>query len=297
MGPRSISSCFTASQRSRRCLLALGLSACATDNSPARIQFTQDTTIINTRLASDVAMRVLDKRGHDVEKARVGYVVAPDSLLWVMQNGKVGCLKNGVGTVTVSSGTISALTNVRCELIASLGPKWSFNVVRLIVGDPGVPIPADPRGEEGKPMERARFPITVSDSTVVQLKDGLLFGLTMGSSWIGLTAGGRADVGVWAEVYERIFNQKEVHIGAGDFFMHRLAQGEYQLDSTFERAGVRAAWTATPCAGASGTPDIHDTCIARAGAALVLRNTTSAPIDRHISLMWTTAKRMSVKKL
>lgn len=287
MGSRLISRCF---------LLVAGLSACA-DHSPARIQFMQDTTTINTRLASDVGMRVRDKRGRDVEKARVGYAVAPDSLLWVMQNGKFGCLKNGVGTVTVSTGNISGTTHVQCDLIASLGPKWAFNVVRLIIGEPGVPLPADPRGENGEPMLRARFPVSVADSSVVQLKDGMLHGLKLGSTFVRLSAGGRADMAVFAEVHERIFNAKDITIGGGDFFMERLVPGEYQLDTRFDRSGVVTVWTGTRCPAALPTAEVHDMCSVGAGAALVLRNTSAVPIRGHISLMRTTATRPRVARL
>lgn len=302
MGSRSKSSSFkTDSGNSSKlatvlALLTAGLGAC-TDHTPARIQFTADTTTINTRLASDVGLRVLDAHGRPVERARVGYAVAPESLLWVMPNGKFGCLGNGVGTVTVTSGAAAGTTHVECRLISSLGPRGGFNVVRLIVGDPPVPIPADPRDEHGMPMDRVRFPVTVADSTIVELKDGMLRGVKIGSSFVSLTAGGKSDVGLLAEVYERIVDARAIGLGAGDVFTQPLAPGNYQLDMRFTSGGVAASWTGTQCPDTPAAPDVHVWCIVGPGASLTLRNPSRSPAQGHMSLMRTAAKRRRVARL
>jgi hypothetical protein len=275
--------------------LLLGASAC-TDHSPARIQFTEDTTTVNTRLASDVGVRVLDKHGHVVDRARVGYEVAPDSILWVMANGKFGCLRNGVGVVSVSSGRLGATTHVRCDLIATLGPaSWGAGI-QLVLGGPPVPVPVDPRDARGERMDRVRFPITVHDSTIVQLKDGMLVGLRMGSTSVDATAGGKANIFLDARVYESVLSATPVSLAPGESVTEPLVAGEYQFDTRFDGGGTAAWWSGTSCPPAAPALEIHASCTTIGGGALVIRNTSALPVRGYINLMRTAPRRRNVRE-
>ncbi|HEX5970963.1 MAG TPA: hypothetical protein VFY85_03495 [Gemmatimonadaceae bacterium] len=167
--------------------LAILTSACG-ETPPARIEVPSDTVTVNSTLWTPVGIRVLDEHGKSLPDTLIHYAVEDTSLLSMSVPGLVNCHDDGTSAVTASAATVTARLVVRCRLVRRFGlPQF----VELVAGGPAVPLEIVALDDSGNAMPDVRLQVTISDSTVIALRNGEVHGLKPGFARIEVGSSGR----------------------------------------------------------------------------------------------------------
>jgi hypothetical protein len=169
----------------------LALAACG-EPVPARIEAPRDTITINTTLIEPVAAQVVDAQGRGVPRAVIGAVARPDSIVELYGRGGVQCRKNGVATLTLTSGALHATSTVRCHIADRIAMNEMESCLQ--VGDAPVPLSVQASDEEGRPMSQVRLSMRNSDTTILRLDEHGITALRPGLATIEASTGRREAV-------------------------------------------------------------------------------------------------------
>jgi hypothetical protein len=162
-------------------------SACA-DTLPARIQVPRDTLILNSTMWTPLDVRVLNREGAVIEHASVSYTHTAPPRLQVDRNGAVNCEEDGTYVIVVSAGTAAARLPIRCHLARRFGDS---GIQSLIAGGQPVPFGLSAYDEQGHLIQHVRLPLIITDTTTIQLRDGMVYGLKPGRATIWTQSFGR----------------------------------------------------------------------------------------------------------
>jgi hypothetical protein len=252
-----------------------GLPGCI-DQTPVRIVFARDTLTINTRFPNAPGARAVNRAGDTLAERVLRYSAAPAAMVRVSESGRVSCLESGYGTLAVSAGAARAQTPVHCWLVHRIAMPMSIS---LQVGASPRRIEAEAFDDSSHVIPHAHLGITVNDTTIVALRDGMLAGIRVGRTMVSATAGDRYPTGSMVNVYQRVLWGEPVQLAVGQSKSWALAPGEYQLDMLFSSppAGdaVIVSWPGTYCGDLPPGLERHVRCLVRgeAGSArLVVRH-------------------------
>lgn len=176
----------TAALRSPHLLTIVVLLGACTDSTPARIAVPGDTLVINTLQWTPFSKSVLNKAGREIRGALVTYRSVPDSLLEFARDGSVLCRGDGAGALTLTADTAHAELPVRCRIVRRFSRP---NASKLIVGGPPVPLGIQAYDAEGSRLDPVRLRLVISDTAIIKLVNGLVYGLRPGASSIGAHSG------------------------------------------------------------------------------------------------------------
>jgi hypothetical protein len=166
--------------RSALLVVALGANACA-DNIPARIELPADTLILNSTMWAPLNVRVLNRKGGVIEHASVSYTNTAPPRLQVDRNGAVNCEEDGTYVIVVTAGRAVASLPIRCHLARRFDGS---GIQSLIAGGPPVPFGLAAYDRQGHLIQHVRLPLIITDTTIIQLRDGMVYGLKPGSAMI-----------------------------------------------------------------------------------------------------------------
>ncbi len=264
-------------------LSACMLVACS-DSAPARLVFATDTLVINTLVPTRTGVVALSTTGDTVVSPRLTYALPATRAMRLNADRTITCVDDGDGVVSVAAGAAHATLPVRCHLIRAFGfPE----PIELVLGSASVPLLVDARDKEGEVIQRARMPLIIDDTSVVQLKNGRLVGLKVGRVWISATdikssvPGERMGVAS-VSVQELIASSDTIAIAGGDSVVWPLKPGAYILVTSFDAGsavrGVLTSWPGTYCPTVPPAAEHRLVCLVRPearNARLVLRNTAT----------------------
>ncbi|HEY7235566.1 MAG TPA: hypothetical protein VH539_15535 [Gemmatimonadaceae bacterium] len=113
--------------------------------------------------------------------AHVTYTSLTPQLLAVAPNGTVNCQDDGVAVIEIAAVPAHARVPIRCLLVRRFGRP---NMVRLIAGGPPVPLDIEAYDGRDNPMPSVRLQLTIDDTTIIALRNGLVYGLRAGAASI-----------------------------------------------------------------------------------------------------------------
>jgi hypothetical protein len=271
-------------------LAPLALAACdrvsaRTVGAPARlIAGRADTVIVNSRHATQLAVRVLDSAGHELPAGSVRYAWVGGDRIAVSDSGHVTCDRSLDAELRATLGALSTRLVLRCRPIAAIPFGYNADAPLVVGGAPReLDVPAI--GVDGKPVREIAATVTIGDTNVATLH-----GLTIQPRGPGSTEV-KLDIGDcwWAsfvQVAERVaspdalrrreqlFMESPLRLVGGERRGWRLPRGEYRVALAplpDAPPGLALSTTAMNCVPWLGSAqDLH--CIALAGASADVRN-------------------------
>ncbi|HET9685496.1 MAG TPA: hypothetical protein VFP15_15430 [Gemmatimonadaceae bacterium] len=163
-------------------------SAGCRETRPARIEVPSDTVTVNSTLFTPVGIRVLDEHGETLPDTLIHYAVADTSILGMGSHDLVNCHDDGTTVITATSGDISARVVIRCRVVRRFGAP---QIVELVAGGPPASLDIVALDSVGNVMSPVRLQATISDSTVIALRNGEVYGLKPGYASIDVGSWGR----------------------------------------------------------------------------------------------------------
>lgn len=158
------------------------------DRTPVRIAAASDTVTVNTTMLEPIEARVVNRKGAVIRGAAIEYSsTAPDSILTVRDGRAIQCRNDGLAPVTLTSGRITSIVTVRCEIIERLEAE-PFVCMRL--GDPPVPMSVTALDKTGHVVSTPRIYL-YTDSSFLKVKDGMVSPLKAGDGDLWFTNGRR----------------------------------------------------------------------------------------------------------
>ena len=167
-----------------RCVsvVVLGFGVACAHPRATRVLVPADPLVVNTNQWTPLGVQVLDAGGHLVLARGMRMVAAPGALLDVRPNGSISCRDDGVATVVVTLDSLRASMTVRCHLVRRFGPPV---VEALVAGGPPTPFVLVGYDRNGQVIQPLHIELVTGDTTVVRLRDGLVYGLKPGATGIG----------------------------------------------------------------------------------------------------------------
>lgn len=168
-------------------LLGGTITAC-TMSRPARIEVPRDTVTVNSTLYTPIGIHVLDEQGAALPDTLLHYAVADTAIVGMGTHDLVNCHVDGTTVVTARAGDLTADVVIRCRLVRRFGmPQF----VELVAGGPPAPLDIVALDSDGNVMSNIRLQATISDSTVIALRNGSVYGLKPGYASVGVASWGR----------------------------------------------------------------------------------------------------------
>jgi hypothetical protein len=142
-------------------------SACREPESapPAHIVLgTSDTVVVNSRLAAQIPVRVVDAEGRELPTAGARFRWMAGDSLPISALGVVTCARRADATVRVSIEDVETTARLLCRPVASVrvaGP------MQLIFGDSAQTMPIQALDADGRPVDLFSMRVKLTDTTVV----------------------------------------------------------------------------------------------------------------------------------
>lgn len=170
--------------RARGSIIAcLVFSTGCSDRAPVRVVASSDTIVVNTNDWTPLGIRVLGADGQAIDNVSVSYAAFPDSMIQVTSNGLFSCHEDGVANVLATVGDLHAMVPIRCHLARQFGPVgW----MELVAGGPPAALTLAAYDREGRVIDPIHVQLLVTDTSIIRVRDGMVFGLKKGVASIGV---------------------------------------------------------------------------------------------------------------
>jgi hypothetical protein len=157
--------------------------------------------VVNNLGPVQLSMRVLDARGHRLERTEVRYQQVSGAPIQVSTRGVIKCTRPGDAIVRASLAPLHRDFVIHCEPVRTIrGAGWG----NFVVGQPPGTLTVDAIGLDGQPVTRIAARLRVEDSTIATLdSSGRLRPLRPGQTWIDIEIGDRR-AGDFVTVYEPV---------------------------------------------------------------------------------------------
>jgi hypothetical protein len=160
-----------------------------------------DGIVINNLGPVQLSMRVLDARGHRLERTQVRYQRISGAAIQVSTRGVIKCTRPGDAIVRASLPPLHKDFVIHCEPVRTIrGVGWG----NFVIGQPPGTLTVDAIGVDGQPVTRIAARLRVEDSTVATLdSSGRLRPLRPGQTDIDIEIGDRV-AGAVTTVFEPV---------------------------------------------------------------------------------------------
>ena len=270
-------------------LLFLGVAACGDSRAVRLTAGRSDTLIVNGRGSVPLSVRLVDGNGVERKAKRVRYqLIAGDVEI---TDDRVACDGRDDAVVAATAGGLTTRVTVLCRPVAGFRMP---RVLRLTIGGPPAPLDVGARDVEGKPVDAIAGKVSVRDSQVVAIVDGLIHARGLGTTAVEVEAGDCA-VSIPVEVIgssltsEGLRPNEEyieaVTVSAGELRSWRVPPGRYEISLFDDRgapAHLRIASHEMNCAALPLTEQRYS-CIANDRASVVVHHTQAAGRGRQSS--------------
>jgi hypothetical protein len=160
-----------------------------------------DGIVINNLGPVQLSMRVLDARGHGLERRDVRYQRISGGPIQVSTRGVIKCTRPGDAIVRASLAPLHRNFIIHCEPVRKIRDAGWGN---FVVGQPPGTLTVNAIGPDGQPVTRIAAKLRVEDSTIATLdSSGRLRPLRPGQTWIDIEIGDRR-AGDFVTVYEPV---------------------------------------------------------------------------------------------
>ncbi|HEU4565169.1 MAG TPA: permease prefix domain 2-containing transporter [Gemmatimonadaceae bacterium] len=241
--------------------------------------------VLNHLRPVQLPARVLDAKGHPLERTGVHYQWTSGAPVSVSASGVVTCTQHGDATVRASLGPLATHVLVRCRPVREVrATVWND----FVLGDPARELPVDFVGVDGHPVTLLSARVRISDSTIATLEGLRIRPLSPGRTHVEVSVGDRGTSGavrVFAPVRSLAALRPDqrlvaapVRLARGDSIRWPLPVGLFNLvflpDPTANLAASRAAPTLrvdgpVMCMPAPGPRVYNSHCLARGPGATV----------------------------
>jgi hypothetical protein len=222
---------------------------------------TASLIVVNNSKAALLPMRVVDSRGHELDKKRVEYRWLSGIPMLVSPQGEVTCLESGDAKVRASVGDVASTVTVRCRPVAKIeAATW----ITLIEGGADQELPFTAIGMDEQPVTELRGSLRVKDSTIATLSGVAIRPVSVGETEVVVTIGDVA-TRIRVLVHERVTSltglrpdQKlvaiPIRLARGDTVRFSLPVGVYWLKYLPSRPGEAppSIFTAVTCGSGDG---------------------------------------------
>ncbi len=271
-------------------MLFLTVAACARE--PARLTAGKsDTVVVNSRHPVQLSVHVVDAAGRILGSRGLRYEWVSGDRVPLSDDGRVTCARPADAMVRVTRGDLTMQLSLRCQPIAGFRlPRG----VHLLVGGPPQELVVNAVDADGRPVMLIAGTASVRDSQVAVLRDGLVYPRTAGFTYVRVDVG---DCVSWIPVdviaRETTPSQLEpfqefaasLRLVGGEMRSWHIVPGRYELsllpDPSAHAEPVLGA-VGTNCARFPGGGQ-HYSCIARQGAAVVVRHPRGAGQGRELA--------------
>ena len=264
-------------------LAASLLGACADGRAVRIVAGRSDTVVVNSRQAVALDVRLVSASGQTRPARNVDLKLLRGDLDLV-GNEAVRCSVAGDAALTVSRGDVSTTITVLCRPIAGFRVP---RVMHLTVGGRPVPLEVGAVGENREPVALVAGRLSVRDSLVATVNDGLVYPKGRGATTIEVEAGDCA-MSILIEVVEPAQNASDLlphqyfaeslSVSPGEIRNWRLPAGRYEirlLDDEGAPENLRLASHEMNCAPFPRMEQQY-MCIARERAAVIVHHTRAA---------------------
>jgi hypothetical protein len=174
-------------------LLVLTVAWITRNGPPARLLvgagMDSDGIVINNLGPVQLSMRVLDARGHRLERTDVSYQRLSGAGTQVSTRGVIKCTRPGDAIVRASLAQLHRDFVIHCEPVSKIRDAGWGN---FVVGQPPGTLTVDAVGLDGQPVTRIAARLRVEDSTIATLdSNGRLRPLRTGQTWVDIEIGDR----------------------------------------------------------------------------------------------------------
>jgi len=191
--------------------------------TPARLELDRDTLVINGPGAVRVPVRLVDIAGADVPIETWDLRLAGESVVRV-RDGRIVCEGRGDATIVVTVAGLERTVVVRCRPVVAFGFPPPLEIA---LRGPALPVRVHALGPSQQREELLAFELRTPDSSVVEIRDGLVHPLSLGRATIVVDLGGIATA-VTASVFEPIADDT-LSLVPGEFRSWPLAAGRYEI--------------------------------------------------------------------
>jgi len=191
--------------------------------TPSRLELDRDTLVINGPSAVRVPVRLVDIEGADVPIETWDLRLAGDSVVRI-RDGRIVCEGRGDATIVVTVASLERTVVVRCRPVIAFGFPPPLE---LALRGPALPVRVHALGPAQQREELLAFQLRTSDSSIVEIRDGLVHPLSVGRANIVVDLGGIATA-VTASVFEPIADDT-LNLAPGEFRSWPLAAGRYEI--------------------------------------------------------------------
>lgn len=262
--------------------LVVGLSGCNDPDAVRLVAGRADTVVVHTRESAPPVLHLVDSAGERHRARRVRFQLVSGSGVGLEDDGSIGCGDAPADAqVRATSGRLTTMVTVLCR------PLRGFNatrVRRLVLGGSPVPLGVSATGFDGQDVDPIAATITVQDSQVVVFRGGDLHARALGATTIDVEAAG-CILSVPVEVIGPATMPDEMRqheqytealtLSPGELRSWRLPLGRFQvflLGDNAARDGLALATHQMNCAKWPRSEEVHYMCIAKAGAAVIVRH-------------------------
>ncbi len=271
-------------------MLFLTVAACVRE--PARLTAGKsDTVVVNSRRSVQLPVRLVDAAGRTLGSRGVRYEWVSGDRVPLSDDGRVTCERPADAQVRATRGDLTMQLVLRCQPIAGFRLPRGLH---LLVGGPPQELAVNAVDADGRPVMLVAGTASVRDSQIAVLGDGLVYPRTAGFTYVKVEVG---DCVSWIPV--DVIAQEStaadlqpfqefatsLRLVGGEIRSWHIAPGRYEL-SLLPAPGAHEA----PVLGAVGAncarfPEggQHYSCIAREGAALVVRHPLGAGQGRELA--------------
>jgi hypothetical protein len=147
----------------------------------AGIHVPRDTAVVNSNEWTAVDIPIVNRHGAVIIPQHVVYKSMTPGILAVSTNGAVNCKEDGIGVITVLADTAQAQVPVHCRLVHYFGPPL---IVGLVAGGPPTALSVAAYDADSALIPAVRLRLTIEDSTIIALRDGMVYGLRPGGTGV-----------------------------------------------------------------------------------------------------------------
>jgi hypothetical protein len=274
---------LTTDHRILQCAALVVLASCS--ERPVRIVAgVADTSIVNSRQPVQLPVRILGATGRELASRGLRYEWLSGDPIQLSEDGRVTCDRSGDAVVRVSRDELSKQFVVHCRPIQAFRSSRS---IRLLAGGASEELIIGAVGVDLKPVSLLAGKASVRDTTIAMLTDGRVHPKRPGSTFVDVAVGDCL-TSIRVDVVERVdstlklgpsreFVIVPLQLVGGELRSWRVPSGRYdvRLDAdSSQRARLVLAALGMNCARFPDG-DQHYSCIARAGARVVVRNPRS----------------------
>ena len=241
---------------------------------PARLDAERDTVIINGPRAVLLPVRLVDTAGVTMPIEAWSLDLRGDSAVH-LKAGKLVCRGRGDARVSITVGSLTTGIMVHCRPVAAFGFPPPLE---LALGGPPAPVRINALTDASDPETLLEFALRVADSSVIAIRDGLVYPVAVGRATVVVDLGG-ISTAVTAQVYEAIANDT-LRLSPGEFRSWTLAPGRYEIGVSPLASPSELKWLSMETEGASCARDpqredwIH--CLLRGRGGVGVRNQAPA---------------------